>query len=393
MGKGTVNFVIAANLHDSITRLFAEYSNHLVAKGFKIIVSYPIFNHWDFHLWEIQRKIEKDDNKFIIILRYLRYLIRPIIGAILKSFFLKKHREWLGKIYYRLDNSVELNRFFLTPNIGNMPDADYIIVMQEYLIPHLLYLPESKGKIIGSIHLDYADGQRDDSEVMMCWWSLIASMDRKLNVPLWVTSKKTKISCDMMGIKVNKIIYNGIDIEKFTDGKRRGELEKLRIMLYCHPKPQKGYSFGATVIKRLRKELFDKNVIFCSLGTISREDKALFDINLGYLSGNDYIRAYQDTDIFVYPSQYDGFPAPPLDAMACGCALVTTRVQGVEEYGAHMQNCMLAEPNDEETMVNNVITIVYDVTLRDKIREDGLLTVKRFSWEKSTDGLIEFMED
>lgn len=391
MKKNNINIVLSANNPGSITRLAAEYANRLVEMDFKVIISYPFCDHFDFRLWQANKKMMGTINGSLKLLGYYNELLRVILHAIYRHIVRTEYRKWIGKSLYNIDKRVKENCYFCTPSGFNMPDADFIIVMQEYLIPHLLYLPKSRGRVIGSIHLDYEEGMKDSSKVLRDWWSFVVSIDKRVNIPLWVTSRGTKKSCDKLGIKVGKIIYNGIDTDKLADGQRRGKLDPLRIMLYCDPKPQKGLSFGCAVIKRLKQTLVNNEVTFCSLGKIGKKDSELFDINFGYLKGDDYINAFQEGDVLVYPSLYDGFPAPPLDAMACGCALATTRVQGVEEYGIHMTNCMIAEPEDEDKMVNNIKRLIDDVSLRDRIRENGLLTAKKFSWENATNELVDFI--
>ena len=389
----TINFIVAANNTGSITRLVAEYSNHLIAKGFDVIVSYPIVSHFDYCQFVAQRKIKKMDSNIQKALYYYGTLLALFIKSIILKIISKDYRAgWIGKNIYPLNKKIKFNCFLYKPTAKNMPNADYIIVMQEYLIPHLLYLPEKdKGKIIGSIHLDYSDGINDSNKLTRNWWEFIVSLDQKLNVPLWATSRRSKNFCDTAGIKIGNLIYNGINIDKLIDGNRRGKVNPLRIMLYCDVKPQKGLKFGCAVIKQLRKDLTNSNVEFYSLGSLDGEQHQLFDNNLGYLKEAEYIKAYQESDIFIFPSQYEGFPAPPLDAMACGCALATTCVQGVEEYGIHKKNCMLCQPNDLEGMLKNIKILIENVELRDKIREQGIITANKFSWENSTDKLIEFI--
>ena len=79
--------------------------------------------------------------------------------------------------------------------------------------------------------------------------------------------------------------------------------------------------------------------------------------------------------------------------MACGCAVAMTIIDGTEEYGVHEENSMMAMPNDVETMVNNVNRLIKDVELRDRIRKNGLLTVKNYSWEASVDKLVKFLNE
>jgi len=95
---------------------------------------------------------------------------------------------------------------------------------------------------------------------------------------------------------------------------------------------------------------------------------------------------------YIYPSLHDGFGAPPQQAMACGCALATTRIEGTEKYGIHEENCMMAMPNDVETMTKNVKRLIRNTELRDKIRQNGLKTMKNFSRENSANQLISFLD-
>lgn len=388
--KCIINFVLASNNAESITRLVAEYSRHLAAKDFHVVVSYPMYNYWDFTLWKFYKSISKNLKSRIHIYLYLGRLVFHVIKILTKRLVFSRGREWAGELAFSASDGVALNPYSFIPTGFNMPDADYLVVMQEYLIPRLLHLPEGKGRLVGSIHLDYGDAIKDDNELLRHWWAHNLCIVRQLNVPLWTTSLRTKRSCDNLGINIRRIIYNGIDVNKFKDGKRRGRLSPLRIMLYCDIRPQKGREIGINVIKLL-KETENDDISYCSIGHVTKEQKEYFDVNFGWVVGDDYIRAYQETDIFIFPSLYEGFPAPPLDAMACGCALATTNVQGVEEYGVHEQNCMKSDPGDVEKMVKNVIALINDVSLRDQIRKNGLLTAQRFSWEAATEELIDFL--
>jgi hypothetical protein len=117
----------------------------------------------------------------------------------------------------------------------------------------------------------------------------------------------------------------------------------------------------------------------------------LFDHNYGYLHGEEYVKAIQESDIFVYPSLYDGFPAPPLEALACGSALVTTAVEGVTEYAVDGENCLLCKPGNAVMMRDNVIRLVHDATLRERLRSNGPKTAKAYSVERSARQLLEFL--
>ena len=385
--KQTINFVAAANVPSSITRLITEYANCLVGKGFEVIISFPVINHWDHHQYWIRRSSDLSQS-IVSRLRYLYRLLRPPLKRVIGYLLGIKYREWQGKILYKIDDRVQLDQFVLTPTNNNMPDADYIFVMQNYLIPRLLYLQKRKGVIVGSLHMDYLAGMNDQDSIVSDWWSLVCSIDQRLNVPLIAVSRQVKGVAQHLGIRVDGVIHNGIDLKHFTDGGRRGELTPLTVTLFCATHPQKGLEFGCQVVRELRKEFSPDQVVLCSVGDLKPEHLELFDVNPGYLGPTAYAKMYQNTDIVIYPSLYDAFPGPPLDAMASGCALATTLVAGVEEYAVHRENCMVAMPNDVRTMVSNVKMLIQDYKLRDKIRENGLSTAKKFSWDLVTDELI-----
>jgi len=388
MAGGRINIIVAANNKGAVTRLVAEYANHLTKCGYDVTVSYPAFNYWHNYLWQLR---DIPNSRLVPHFQDLRRIIYPLLKYFIWSLFQKN--RWLGEKIYEIDGQVEMNPYLFVPTGWNMPDADYIICLQEYIIPQLLYLPKSKGEIIGSIHLDYMNGINDSNKGTSEWWKYVVEIDRKVNVPTWTTSRRSLESCEKLGIRVDRLIYNGVDANLLSDGNRRGRIKPLRLMLYCDSRPNKGRASGVSVVRKLKEIYPPEDVIFCSLGEIPGDESAYFDINLGFLHGNEYIESYRKSDIFLFPSLYEGFPAPPLDAMACGCALVTTKVPGVEDYAEHGINCMLSEPADEEAMIHNIKLLIDDQALRDRLRENGLATVKRLSWDKSTEELIKFINE
>jgi glycosyltransferase involved in cell wall biosynthesis len=170
------------------------------------------------------------------------------------------------------------------------------------------------------------------------------------------------------------------------------------VTLFTHDHPQKGQDFGCAAVRRVRELLghpvTHKDVRFFSAGgNVKPEHRALFDGHYGYLTGRNYVRMFQETDVFIFPSLYEGFPAVPLEAMASGCALVTTRVSGVEEYAVHGKNCMTCLPGEVERMAENILALIEDTALRDTLRENGLRVASNYSWESATDQLVAFLEE
>ena len=380
-----IHFVLAANNSSSQTRVTAEYANQLAKRGFEVTLSIPRFDFYDFVLWRLQRPDRRP-------LRRLRQWFSWLALPWLKSLLVR--RPWFGLEGHRLDPQVRVSRYHSRPSDKNMPDADVVIAFQCYLLPHLLSLNPSKGRVVGSIRLDYGAGMADPVEEVAQWREFCNSFYQRLSVPLFAVSKKAMESARKMGIPVETVIENGVNTEEFRDGGRRGAVRPLRIILFTNDHPQKGQDFGCAAIRKARQALAGRQGIeICSAGGgVKPQHQELFDRNYGYLTGADYVRMFQETDIFVFPSLYEGFPAVPLEAMACGCALVTTRVSGVEEYAVHGNNAMVCAPGEVERMAQNILALVSDAGLRDSLRREGLATAGRYSWERAGEKLSAFLE-
>jgi glycosyltransferase involved in cell wall biosynthesis len=91
---------------------------------------------------------------------------------------------------------------------------------------------------------------------------------------------------------------------------------------------------------------------------------------------------YSQSDIFASPSWYEGFPLPPLEAMSCGTPVVTTRI-GAEDYAADGENALIVEPRKPEQMAAEILRILNDPNLRDKLVSNGIETAKKLTWDET----------
>jgi glycosyltransferase involved in cell wall biosynthesis len=87
---------------------------------------------------------------------------------------------------------------------------------------------------------------------------------------------------------------------------------------------------------------------------------------------------YESLTIFVFPSLVEGFGLPPLEAMACGAAVVLSDSGGVREYARHEQNCLMVPPADPGAIRHAIERLIGDPRLLHTIVENGYTTAKRF---------------
>ena len=102
---------------------------------------------------------------------------------------------------------------------------------------------------------------------------------------------------------------------------------------------------------------------------------------LGYLDDADLIRAYQTATAFVFPSLYEGFGIPPLEAQACGCPVLASSASSLPEV--LQDSALLVDPSSEQQIADGIVRIVQDADLRQRLRTAGERNVRRFSWQRS----------
>jgi glycosyltransferase involved in cell wall biosynthesis len=93
---------------------------------------------------------------------------------------------------------------------------------------------------------------------------------------------------------------------------------------------------------------------------------------------------------FVYPSLYEGFGLPPLEAMACGTPVITSNRSSLPEVVGDA--AIVVDPDDRAALADAMATLVSDEALRDDLAERGLERARRFSWDETARRTIEVYE-
>ena len=98
--------------------------------------------------------------------------------------------------------------------------------------------------------------------------------------------------------------------------------------------------------------------------------------------GNDQklIEAYKKASLFVYPSLYEGFGIPPLEAMSLGCPVACSNTSSIAEVVSNAG--VYFDPYSVESISNTIKFILYDDSLRKELIKKGEKRIKYFSWEK-----------
>jgi glycosyltransferase involved in cell wall biosynthesis len=119
---------------------------------------------------------------------------------------------------------------------------------------------------------------------------------------------------------------------------------------------------------------------------IEQEDLADDAIFAGYIPQRELPAWYRAAELFVFPSQYEGFGLPPLEAMACGTPVVTSNTSSLPEVVGDA--ALQVSPDDEAALADAIIRGLTDSALRDRMTMRGIAQAARFSWARAAEETV-----
>jgi glycosyltransferase involved in cell wall biosynthesis len=155
--------------------------------------------------------------------------------------------------------------------------------------------------------------------------------------------------------------------------------------------PRKNLSRVVEAFARLaaRPELLDVQLVlagkrgwlyeelFSQVGRRGLEGRVLFP---GYVDEADLAALYSGALVYIYPSLYEGFGIPVLEAQACGVPVMTSNNSSLPEVAGDA--ALLVDPTDVDAIADAMLRLATDDALRAELVQRGFENVKRFSWEK-----------
>ncbi|MDI6754492.1 MAG: glycosyltransferase family 1 protein [Thermodesulfobacteriota bacterium] len=118
------------------------------------------------------------------------------------------------------------------------------------------------------------------------------------------------------------------------------------------------------------------------------DKKVLF---IGDIENNDLPIVYNCATLFVFPSYYEGFGFPPLEAMACGCPVVASNATSLPEVCGDA--AYYVNPYDVKSIADGIFKAIIDEDLKKNLIQKGLQRVRLFHWKKSAEQHMEVFEE
>ncbi|WP_333820168.1 glycosyltransferase family 4 protein [Ohtaekwangia sp.] len=212
--------------------------------------------------------------------------------------------------------------------------------------------------------------------------------------------KKVNIDSDKI-----TVIYNGVHKHfkrehspaKLSEIRHRYSLPERFILFVGNLEPKKNLErlIKAFHIFKKNSEHPHKLVLAGRCGwKYSSVYQAVEDLNLrseviftGYVNENELPAMYSLADLFVFPSLYEGFGIPPLEAMACGTPTLTSTAGALPEVTGNVP--LQVNPLDIEDIATGMHTLLQDELLRARAIEKGIAWASQFTWSSTADKTLQ----
>lgn len=132
----------------------------------------------------------------------------------------------------------------------------------------------------------------------------------------------------------------------------------------------------------LHQEVFDR------VAALELEDEVLF---LGKVAENMLPAIYNGALIFAYPSLYEGFGLPPLEAMACGVPVITSNTSSLPEVVGEAG--ILVNPRDTHALAANIMKLLKNPQERERLIDAGLEQARKFTWKRAAEKTINLYQN
>jgi len=214
--------------------------------------------------------------------------------------------------------------------------------------------------------------------------SLFGDLNNKITITYLAASDEFKIIDNLAYLEKIRSIYNLPD--KF-------------ILFVGSIEPRKNLKGLIEAFSRIKEIISHKLVVVGGKGWLNSEiykvieEKQLQNniIFTGYVPDKDLVVIYNLADLFVYPSFYEGFGFPVLEAMSCGVPVISSNTSSLPEVCGDAG--IMVNPYDNEQLAETILKVLKDQFLRNKMITEGLKQTKKFSWENTTKQTLSVFEE
>ena len=373
-------------------RVVFEYANRLIERGHEVYIVYPTVPP----IITSRSKIKLIGNKVLGCLGNLR----------------KGNKvEWFN-VKAKLIRVPSLNPKFVGLVKNLVPDSDVIIATSWETAYFVNVLPKEKGEKFYFVqhheiwdiwnNLECWKKAREiekDTNKLPIAMSYIVPDDsylkrvkelvdatytmplKKITISSWLKELLEK----RFGQKVYGMIVNGVNFDIFhCDNEKDWDAEKRIILMPYRGIPWKGDLDGLKALEEITRKYTDKVEIWL-YGSRKPSNLPTWIRFFERPSDEELRQLYCKAHIFVVPSWVEGCQLPPMEGMACKCAVVTTNVGGVPDYTIPNKTAIVVPPQNPQKLAGGIMYLLENWNEAKMIAERGYRFIRQFTWEKATE--------
>jgi glycosyltransferase involved in cell wall biosynthesis len=348
--------------------------------------------------------------------RYLLNLIKrmsSLRGEIEFNLFVD---ESIKKVHFGDKNNISIKKInapnLLWKNIrlpfALMSDKAHLVHLPSYTIPFWAPCPTivTIHDVIFAFHPEWCSKKQH-----IRFKHLVRLSAKKANAIIVVSNSTKKELLDLTKISEDKIYLTYLAADEiFKPNKDPLVLENLRqkynfkedyILHVGSLHPRRNIERIINAFSHLKKEI-DKKIIFILVGQWFDKKNKLNDMakklniinyikHIDYVPDDDLVKLYNFADLFIYPSLYEGFGLPVLEAMACGTPVITSNISSLPEITGDA--AFLVDPYNVYEMKEAMKSILLEKELHSRLIEKGFKKIKNYTWNKAAEKTLEIYKN
>ena len=340
-------------------------------------------------------EIDKEDT-FILTGRYITDEYLPVINTLKSDFYKNKIKLKLYKTTQKKLNLWNRLRFPPIELLGFNAD---ILHCPDFLIP-----PTLNKNIVLTIHdLSFIRFPQFNFSWFIEKYSKEVKKNAKLAKKILADSQSTKDDIvNFFKINPNKVEVTYLSADSFfkklpsrevrKEILKKYKIDKKYILSVGTIEPRKNFTalIKAFSIARAENPNFNYKLVIVgrtgwkSEATYKERDMSQYKkdiLFLGRVSDEDLLQIYNQAELFVFPSIFEGFGLPALEAMSCGLPIIASNCASLKEIVGSAG--IFVSPTNIKQMQKHILAIVKDKNLKEELGEKSLAQAKKFTWVKT----------
>jgi len=328
-------------------RVVYEYANRLVQRGHDVHIVYPIL-------------VDANIRTPIGVLQFMRSLLKST----------NRITSW-----FPLHSSIKKHKVIGVQSHPFLPLPEVDVWLGMLLLPYIIYWLKLTEKPFAV----FVQSLKEIIYAVNSYFTLIA------------VSRFIFERLSLYGIERLFLVQNGVDLSIFYPKRPIKDRPKTVGMAYV-PRKVKDPHTGLEALHRVKQVKPDVEIIL--FGPTRKPPKVQIPITFySRVPAEKVADIYNRCAIFVSSSRLEGFCLPVLEAMACGCAVVTTDSGGIRDFVKHGENALVVPPGDVQAIADTVLYLLDNSDLREQLAKNGIETSKYMTWDASVEQLERILRE